>query len=127
MNFGAEGLIPDFATSSGRTKHNGTTPGASTPRIATIYDYTDEGGKLLFQVVRYEPKAFKQRRPDGCGGWIWNLEQTRRVLYRLQELIEAASAEQIIFIVEGEKDVDNLRNLNIPATTCPGGANKWRP
>jgi DNA primase len=56
-----------------------------------------------------------------------DLKQTRRVLYRLPELIEAASAEQCIFVVEGEKDSDSLRKLNIPATTCPGGANKWLP
>ena len=120
-------LIPDLATSSESRKHNGTDPGGSTPRIAAIYDYTDEGGKLLFQVLRHQPKAFKQRRPDGRGGWIWDLKQTRRVLYRLPELIEAASAEQCIFVVEGEKDSDSLRKLNIPATTCPGGANKWLP
>ena len=61
-------LIPDLATSSESRKHNGTDPGGSTPRIAAIYDYTDEGGKLLFQVLRHQPKAFKQRRPDGRGG-----------------------------------------------------------
>ena len=51
------------------------------------YDYTDEAGKLLFQVVRFTPKEFRQRRPDGNGGWIWKLGNTRRVLYRLPEVI----------------------------------------
>jgi AAA domain len=32
----------------------------------------------------------------------------------------------VVVIVEGEKDVDALRGLGIPATTCPGGAGKWR-
>jgi hypothetical protein len=44
--------------------------------IVETYDYTDEAGKLLFQCVRYLPKAFGQRRPDGKGGWI--LESRRR-------------------------------------------------
>ena len=39
--------------------------------IVATYDYTDERGRLLYQVVRYEPKGFAQRRPDGRGGWIW--------------------------------------------------------
>ena len=120
-------LIPDFLRSSESTKHNGKAPGPSAPHIAATYRYEDESGDLLYEVVRYEPKAFKQRRPDGRSGFIWNLEGARRVLYRLPELIEAASAEQIIFLVEGEKDVDNLRKLNILATTCSGGAKKWRP
>jgi hypothetical protein len=55
------------------------------------YLYLDETGQLLFQVVRYEPKGFAQRRPDSGGGWIWNLKNVRRVLYRLPELIEALS------------------------------------
>jgi len=33
--------------------------------IAATYDYKDEKGVLLFQVVRYQPKAFRQRRPIG--------------------------------------------------------------
>jgi AAA domain/Helix-turn-helix domain of resolvase len=90
------------------------------------YDYVEEGGQLLFQVVRYEPKKFSQRRPDGKGGWLWKLDQTRRVLYRLPEIIAAIQKHRHIFLVEGEKDADNLANLGFVATTCPGGANKWR-
>src|SRR6516225_7435719 len=41
--------------------------------IAETYDYTDKDGKARFQVVRYKPKGFRQRRPNGKGGWIWNL------------------------------------------------------
>ena len=96
------------------------------PRIVCTYEYTDEFGALLYEVVRFEPKDFRQRRPDGLGGWIWNLDDTRRVLYRLPELIESRALDHPIFIVEGEKDVENLRALNISATTSPGGANKWR-
>ena len=56
-------------------------------RVVATYDYTDADGKLLYQVLRYEPKAFSQRRPDGNGGWIPKLEE-RRVLYRLSELLK---------------------------------------
>jgi hypothetical protein len=93
--------------------------------VVAAYDYTDEAGKLLFQVVRLEPKSFRQRRPDGNGDWIWSLGETSRVLYRLPELAEAVALERTIFIAEGEKAVDALCTLGVPATCSPGGAKKW--
>jgi hypothetical protein len=93
--------------------------------IIAEYDYLDEQGALLFQVVRLAPKDFRQRRPDGSGGWIWSLGKTRRVLYRLPDLL-AANPDQFVFIPEGEKDVGRLRDIGLVATTNPGGAGKWR-
>lgn len=90
-------------------------------KIIDTYDYQDEAGNTLFQVVRLEPKSFKQRRPDGRGGWIWNLHGVPKVPYRLPEL---AAAEQV-FIVEGERDVETIRGLGLVATCNPGGAGKW--
>jgi putative DNA primase/helicase len=92
-------------------------------RIVATYDYTDEHGNLLYQVVRYQPKDFKQRRPDGRGGWIWRKGE-RQVLYRLPEVIEAP----IVFVVEGERDVETLREYGFVATTNAGGAKAhWAP
>ena len=71
------------------------------------YDYRDAQGHLVYQVVRRFPKSFRQRRPDGRGGWIWNLDGVARVLYRLPELLKAAP-HATIYIVEGEKDVDAM-------------------
>ena len=42
-------------------------------RIVATYDYTDADGALLYQVLRLEPKSFRQRQPDGNGGWKWEL------------------------------------------------------
>ena len=95
-------------------------------KIVASYDYTDEFGTLLFQVCRLAPKTFRQRRPDGKGGWIWNLEGVTRVLYRLPDLMEALALERRVFVVEGEKDVETLARLGIVATCNPGGAGKWR-
>lgn len=100
--------------------------GNSSRRIVDTRDYTDEDGQLLFQTVRYEPKDFTQRRPDGKGGWIWNIQGVRRVLYRLPELI-AANPAKPVFIGEGEKDVDRLWDTELVATTNPMGAKKWSP
>jgi hypothetical protein len=82
------------------------------------YDYRDESGTLLYQKVRLEPKDFRLRRPDGQGGWISNLDGTRRVLYRLDEL----QGREAVVLCEGEKDADRLWSLGIPATTTPDGA-----
>src|SRR5262249_11945638 len=73
--------------------------------IVQTYDYRDEAGGLLFQVVRFDPKNFRQRRPDGEGDWTWNLGDVRRVLYRLPD-IAGAPPDQAVFVVEGEKDAD---------------------
>jgi hypothetical protein len=91
---------------------------------AVTHDYRDESGALLFQVVRKPNKVFRQRRPDGRDGWVWNLQGVRLVLYRLPELLAADPAEPV-FVVEGEKDVDGLRALGFAATTNPQGPGKW--
>src|SRR5262245_4951750 len=99
--------------------------GVKIKRIVATYDYEDETGVLRSQTVRYDPKDFKQRRPDRRGGWIWDLKGVPRLLYRLPELVKA-DPSQIVFLPEGEKDVDNLRRLGLTATTNPMGAEKWR-
>jgi len=92
-------------------------------RIVATYDYVDERGELLYQVVRFDPKGFAQRRPDGQGGWIWKKGE-RQVLYHLPEVLEAP----IVFVVEGEKDVETMHEYGFVATTPAGGANApWLP
>lgn len=91
--------------------------------IAAVYGYRDEHGAHLFDVVRFTPKDFRQRRPDGRGGWTWNVKDVRLVPYRLPDLAGVLSA----FVVEGEKDADALAALGLPATCNAGGAGKWRP
>jgi 5S rRNA maturation endonuclease (ribonuclease M5) len=103
------------------TKHNKTGR-----KIIATYDYVDEAGMLLSQAVRYAPRKFSQRRPDGNGGWIWKLDRTRRVLYRLPDVIDAVANGQPIYIVEGEKDADAGARAGICATTNLMGAGKWR-
>jgi hypothetical protein len=111
-----QGIASEFGLSSSDKPSNKNS-------IVVTYDYQDEKGDLLFQVCRCEGKQFKQRRPDGSGGWIWKLDGERRVLYHLPEILKA---DQVL-IPEGEKDVDNLRQRGFTATTNPGGAGNWRP
>ena len=85
--------------------------------IVAAYDYTDEHGELLYQIIRREPKRFQQRFLDDRGGWVWK-KHPRQVLYRLGEVLEAP----IVFLVEGEKDVETMREQGFVATTNAGGA-----
>ena len=91
-------------------------------RPEATYNYCDEDGSLLFQVVRFRGKQFRQRRPDGSGGWVWDLKGVRRILYHLPDL----KGQRTAYVTEGEKDCDNLWAIGIPATTSSGGAGKWR-
>jgi putative DNA primase/helicase len=112
---------------NGNGRHDAVRIERGRPGIVAEYDYTDENGVLLFQVVRYEPKDFKQRHPDGKGGWVWNVQAVRLVPYRLPEVIEAAALERRVYVVEGEKDADNLAAVGLVATCNPMGVGKWRP
>lgn len=98
------------------------TPGR---KLVCTYDYHDDSGNVAYQVVRYDPKDFAQRRPDGKGGWHWNLEGVERYIYRLPEILAAPSHP--VIVVEGEKDAEALKRLGLLSTTNAGGAGKWTP
>jgi hypothetical protein len=122
----------------------------SRPVIVAEYDYRDEDGKLLYQVVKTNPKGFYQRRKVG-EVWAYSLgagpysirdgafkscppgtpgerilPECRRVLYRLPELLASTPTNPVI-LVEGEKDAEALRKLGFTATCNPQGAGKWLP
>jgi hypothetical protein len=103
-------------------------------KIIETYDYPDEQGNLIFQVLRFDPKDLRQRRPARPdddpkkvrdGGWVWEVRGERPVPYRLPEVREAIALGRPIWVVEGEKDADNLWRLGIPATCNAGGVGKW--
>ena len=99
--------------------------------LVATYDYRNEKGELLFQKQRFVDqwgkKTFRQRRPDPAnpGKYIFSLDDTPKILYKLPEIIEAKKNSEIIWLVEGEKDADNISKLGFCATTPPNGAGKW--
>jgi len=97
-------------------------------RPVAIYDYCDLAGKTVFQVCRFEPKGFSQRRPnpEKPGQWINSMKGVTRFLYRLPEITHAIARGEKIFLVEGEKDVAALVSLGFEATTSPGGSDSWK-
>jgi AAA domain-containing protein/CHC2-type zinc finger protein len=99
-------------------------------RPDAIYDYVDEAGQLLYQVLRWPGKHFSQRRPDpvqpgqylegpGCMAGV------RLVLYHLPAVLTAVQRGEIIYVVEGEKDAETLTRHGLTATTNVRGAGKW--
>lgn len=87
------------------------------PKITEIYDYPNGAQKL-----RYSDKRFGWRRPDGHGGWIWNLHGIEHSLYIAGELTGRVA------VAEGEKDADSLHRLGFNAVSGEDGAGpgKWR-
>lgn len=125
--------------------------------IEAVYKYTDEAGKAVFEKVRFKGKKFSQRRIiDGATVWgldagtyyetfhgsnAWSMKKRKNVkskkfegvepvLYNLPGVIKAVGNGKPIFIVEGEKDSDNLIKIGLTATTSFDGASKskqkWR-
>lgn len=108
-------------------------------RLTKTYDYTDAAGRLAYQVCRYEwtvdqsvnakghEKTFVQRTPDAKkqGGWNYSTKGVTWLPYRLPELLDDIRQGFPVFIVEGEKKVDLLREQGVPATCNHGGAGKF--
>ena len=92
--------------------------------MSACYDYVDENGEVRYQVRRYEPKTFRQCRPDGNGGWLYNMQDVEALPYNLHKIL--ARPDEPIFIVEGEKAAEKVGTIGLLATTSHGGAKKWQ-
>jgi Protein of unknown function (DUF3631) len=95
-------------------------------KIRAAFPYKDENGKHVYDVVRFDTEnkdqRFRYRLPSG----EWKLGNSRRVLYRLPELIAAIKAGERVLFCEGEKDVEYAVALGYAATTNCGGVGQWR-
>ena len=68
------GCDPDaICTAAGMTLADLYAHPTAKPTIAATYNYTDEFSTLLYQVVRFDPKDFRQRRPTKGTDWTWKL------------------------------------------------------
>ena len=103
------------------------------PRVERQHTYTNENG---------QPIAVKKMKISVNGGktfrWYLINSETGRIasqsglnglelpLYNICAVNQARKSGQIVFVVEGEKDVDTLQSLGYIATTKPNGAqNHW--
>jgi 5S rRNA maturation endonuclease (ribonuclease M5) len=91
--------------------------------IQRIYSYFDADGAEAYQVCRMYPKTFRQRRPDGRGGYIYKMDGVEPLPYNLPKIMQ--NPDQPVFVVEGEQCADALIEAGLVATTNHGGAGKW--
>lgn len=118
--------------------------------VVDTYEYEDAEGNFYMAVEKLDPKSYRQKRKHD-DGWLYGVtegeyrrlnngnwkrlkkDESGGVLipalpiipYNLPDVLDAISREQTIFIVEGEKDVETLRNLGCVATCNPMGAGKF--
>ena len=108
--------------SNGHANGNGRSSG-KLGQIVAVYPYRDELNQTLYETVRFDPKDFRQRRPGQESNW--SIKGVRLIPYNLPELMSAPK-DQIVWIVEGEKDVESLTAAGCLATCNPMGAGKWK-
>ena len=106
-------------------------------KLTNTYSYYDESGELVFQVLRFMMpdgrKEFRQRVPDATSesGWKYSTRHLgNKPLYKLPEVLKAVEDGRVIYVAEGEKDVEALWEAGVAATCNPQGAdsghgNKW--
>ena len=122
------GKVPQPASAPPAKKGGGKKPRG---KFVCAYSYTDESGKVLFEAGRYQrdggSKTFSLRQPDPSrpDGYKYTKEGARLVLYKLPQVLAAIKAGKPVFVVEGEKDCDNMELMGYTATTNPMGAGKW--
>lgn len=118
--WGVEATVVQFPT----TKHNPQPPQEVKPNGEIHYPYATEDGEIAYVVVRAPGKRIYQMHHQK--GHLVNGRGSHPLIpYRLPDVIRANELGDTIYIVEGEKDADNLARLGFTATTNPGGAGKW--
>lgn len=94
----------------------------SARKVKAVYPYVNAYGEIVYEVIRFEPKDFRQRRLEN-GKHVWNLQGVTPLPYNLPAILE--HPRKTIFLVEGEKDVEALKQLGLLASCNSGGAKKW--
>lgn len=93
-------------------------------KLICTYTYKDPHGREYLQVRRFankDGKSFAQYHYDN-GEWKPGANGVELFPYRLDEW----RRKPVVYVVEGEKDADNLWKMGIPATTNVMGAGKWK-
>ena len=93
--------------------------------ILATYDYTDEEGNLLFQVVRFYPKDFRQRRPAADGEWEWSLGRYAAGALPLARGAKGGRGRSAGVRGRRREGRPHPRSLGTRRHLQPGGAGKW--
>lgn len=99
--------------------------------VVAEYPYLDAANNENFKVLRFVDestgeKTFRQTHWDRqLGKYARGRGPAPLILYKL-DMLAKAPAEAVVWIVEGEKDVNRLNKLGLLATCNPMGAGKWK-
>lgn len=89
-------------------------------KVDNVYVYTDKDNNPLYVNIRFFPKDFRQYSIIDEGEY-YKLQFKGRieklVPYKFPKISKAINDGKTIFIVEGEKDADNLEKLGLTATS----------
>lgn len=104
-------------------------------KTVSAFDYVNKFGELLYRVTREAwrgPKGQQRKRFTTCHPEGIRMEYgcglNPSVPYRLPDVIAAAIRQEPIFICDGEKDADVMRDLTGKCATCSlGGLGLWMP
>jgi len=109
------------------------------PRQTRYWEYPARDGSPLVRVVRFddgeggEAKWHQEHwgkcKPSRQIGWVVGTKDIPREdipIYRYAEVRKVIENNELIFIAEGEDNVDKLWALGFAATCNIGGSGKWR-
>ena len=124
------GLTEDDLFNDGRTKQKNTWRDKIASRvdrpIDAVYDYKDANDKYLYSKIRFVGKVIRYAVIDKKND-SFTMEKPKGVysLYNLPAAIKAIKKGYPVYITEGEKDVDTLKDLGFTAVTA-GSVSDWR-
>ena len=109
------------------------------PRQTRYWEYPARDGSPLVRVVRFDdgeggkPDWHQERwgkcKPTRQIGWVVGTKDIPREdipIYRYAEVKKAIANNELIFLPEGEDNVDKFWALGFAATCNIGGSGKWR-
>ena len=114
------------------------------PRQTRYWEYPARDGSPLVRVVRFDDgkggksgkgeadwhqERWGKCKPSRQIGWVVGTKDVPREdipIYRYAEVRKAIANNELIFIAEGEDNVDRLWALGFAATCNIGGSGKWR-
>lgn len=95
--------------------------------IEAVYDYKDAEGKYLYSKIRFEGKEIKygfiDKKNNTCT--LKKAAGVKSTMYNLPAALKAIKKGFPVYITEGEKDVNTLKELRYTAVTA-GGVSDWR-
>ena len=103
------------------TSSNTTRLKTEKPTNVATYCYSSLNSDVELRKIKRSDKVFRWQHKNGDGTWKSGRDKQQPDLYRRAEW----SDSDHVYVVEGEKDADNLSKIGLQATTSADGAGKW--